>query len=241
MSWNDDIILKLQEDVLGRLSNDAYFADIPVFLQRKGDIEQEVIQALNVLNEKTGKVGSCVIVLMPELEAPEGESPGPVVEMVQSVQVITHRLFNDGENGTGKSSEQIAANVLNLLHRYIPFHLGWVMMADRRPVRPERAQDGVVSYLVVTRMTAALGRTAKVSAPQVMQAGAEVSLSTASAGAALYYTLDGTYPGPANEAATLYTVPFTPADLPAMLRVCGYLADHIPSDTVCADLEALAP
>ncbi|WP_009964074.1 chitobiase/beta-hexosaminidase C-terminal domain-containing protein [Verrucomicrobium spinosum] len=234
-TWNDDVISLLQEDVYGRLANDVFFSDIPVLLARKGLVDSDVELALSGLNEKDGKAGSCVIVLMPEVDAPEGESPGPVIEVVQSFQVIVRPLIADdtASGGVGKNAEQIGVNVLNLLHRYVPRRVGNVLTADKKPMRPLQAPvQGEVHYLVVLRLRTGLDRVRKVMEPQITP-GETITLTCGTAGAEIYWTADGSYPGPANEAATLYSGPITlPPEtvFPIDFQAVAYLEGMIPSD-----------
>lgn len=238
MSWNDTLLEDAQEDVKARLENDTFFADIPVLLQRKGDIESDVENALGVLNEKSGKCGICAVVLMPEVEAPDGELPGPELTVIQSVQIIERPIINqDALSGTGKSAERVALNVANLLHRYIAFHLGWTMMAHRKPIRPLGSEPGLVQYLVVVLFRTGLTRTNQVRQPEAAKTGSNlITLTCATYGAAIYYTTDGSYPGPANSAATLYSAPFTPASGVTLVRAGATKTGYIPSNTIAVDI-----
>lgn len=238
--WNDDMLRLLQEDVYGRINNDAFFSDVPVLLARKGLVDSDVETALGGLNEKGGKSGVCVIVLMPEVEAPEGETPGPVIEVVMSCQVVTRPLLaEDPVTGNGKDAEQIGLNIVNLLHRFIPYRVGSIMMADKKPLRPlAAAAPGEVQYLAVLRLRSGLDRVAKVLTPSVTP-GDSIILATGTPEASLWFTLDGSYPGPANANAHLYTGPFELAPettFPVEMQVVGYKTGLIPSDAVHCEI-----
>ena len=237
MSWHS-IHRDLQEDIQARLENDSYFSDITVLLQRKGNIESDVLQAISSLNEKTGKAGVCVVVMMPETEAPDGDLPGPPIEIVTGLQVIELPVVNEntGEGGTGKSAESVANVVLNLLHRYIPYLLGNVLVADAKPIRPLKSDGATVEYIVTVRMRTGLDNTAKVQTPELSEAAGVITLSCGTSGATIHYTTDGSYPGPANENATAYSVPFTPAS-GVTLRYAASKTGLIPSDTAAADID----
>ena len=238
MSWHT-IHRDLQEDVKARLENDPYFSDITVLLQRRGNIESDVMQALGTLNEKTGKLGACCVVLMPETEAPEGENlPGPPIEIVISLQVIEQTTMNEdtANGGTGKSAESIANVALNLLHRYIPYLLGNVLVADRKPIRPVQA-EGVVMYLVTLRLRTGLDNSDKVLTPQLSEGGGSITITCGTLGASIYYTTDGSYPGPANATATLYTAPFATPVAGTVIRHAASKTGLIPSDTAASEIE----
>lgn len=238
MSW-DSIHRDLQEDVKARLDNADYFSDVTVLLQRQGNIDNEVQRALSVLNEKAGKMGACVIVLMPETEAPEENLPGPPIEIVLSVQVIEVDTFNaDTDNGgTGKDAESLANHVLSLLHHYAAYLLGGILVADKKPIRPIKVDNGV-SYIVTVRLRTGLNSTNKVRTPELTNEADMITLTCATAGATIHYTLDGSYPGPMNAQAIEYTVPFAEPVAGTRIRYAASKTDLIPSDTAAALIEA---
>lgn len=239
MSWNDTLLEDGQEDVQARLQNEEFFEDVAVLLQRKGDIEQDIEVALGVLTEQGGKTGACVVVLMPEILAPESDLPGPPIIVQQSLQVIERPALNqDATTGTLKSAERIALNALNLLHRYINYSLGWTMIADRKPIRPLASEDGLVQYLVVLQWRAGITRVTQVREPEpTLNAGTnELSLACATPSSAIYYTTDGSYPGPENDQATLYSTSFTPGSGVTLVRAAAYRDGYIPSNTIAVDI-----
>nr|WP_246438234.1 chitobiase/beta-hexosaminidase C-terminal domain-containing protein [Prosthecobacter vanneervenii] len=61
----------------------------------------------------------------------------------------------------------------------------------------------------------------KVSTPTVTQEGAAIALTCTTAGASIYYTLDGTFPGSGNAAASLYTAPISLESGIHQMRVCA--------------------
>lgn len=236
MSWHN-LHRDLQDDVKGRLENHDFFSDVPVLLQRAGNIDNEVERALNCLNEKTGKMGACLIVLMPETEAPEENLPGPPIEIVISVQVYELTLVNEdtANGGTGKDAESLANVVLNLLHLYAPYHLGNVLVADRKPIRPVKI-EGAVSYLVMLRLRTGLENPQKVATPTLTEEDGLYTLTCATAGATIYYTIDGSHPGPVNEEAIEYTAPFAEPATGTLVRWVAYKSGFVPSDSGAAEV-----
>lgn len=199
-----------QEDFAARLSADSYFADISVLLQRRGVTESDIETALSVLNEKLGKIGAVVIVLKPALLSTDPDAPGPEYKVSLTVQVITQPLFNDdASTGTQKSTEAIAERVRLLLHRFTTLGGIYSFVA----MQAETVAEGKDSFSV-TFTRRACDTAERCGLPLITPdegAGSqEVTLSTATAGAAIYYTLDGSYPSSVNEEATLYTAPFAP-------------------------------
>ena len=200
-----------QDDFYGRLSADPFFADIPVLLQKKGDITSDTEIAMNTLNAKTGKRGAVVIVLQPELVMAEPDAPGPEYFIIMAVQVFVTRADNDDPNtGTGKSAELICKRIRVLMHHYGPGD-GTVYSFQRRAVDQDwQPRCGLPLIDAVPD-----------------GGNSQVTLTTATAGAAIYYTTDGSYPSSTNTAATLYAGPFVVnAGNSTLLRCAAELANY---------------
>lgn len=223
-----------QEDFAARLNGDAYFADITVLLQRRGVTEADIEQALSVLNEKIGKIGACVVVLKPGLVATDPDAPGPEYRVSLTVQVITQPLFNDdATTGTLKVTEAIAERVRVVLHRFATAG-GTYSFAAMEPAEVEAGKDSF--SVTFTRRAGDYGFTAcglPLISPDEGAVPQLVTLTTATAGASIYYTLDGTYPWSGNPAALLYAAPFNVV-APATLRAVAFKAGLIPSGAAAA-------
>lgn len=227
-----DQLLALQTSVKARLDNDAFFSDITVMLARAGVTEKDVDAATGPNKAKNGKTGACCIVTMPIYLAREGESPGPVLLTGISVQVIEARINNAlASVGTGKSAELIADNVLNLLD-LCRFYDMQTLMAAKRPLVPfETKRVDWTSYLVNFEIMRGLARTDRVANPEMSSAGGLITITCATAGASIYYTLNDTFPGSANSNAVLYSGPFNPGAA-TLARAVAYKSSYIPSDEI---------
>lgn len=243
--WNDDLLLNLQTDAFDRLRYDPYFSDVPVLLEREGLTEEDLDQENGPLNKQDGKTGACAIVMQPEVLEPNANLPGPVVKVMLMVQLIESRELNNSNIGTKKSAEAIGFNVLNLLHLYLPHHIegvGSALIPDKRPMIPVKTVNTEwVSYTVRLTLEAGLTRTGRVADPQISQDVAGViTLSCFTPDALIYWTIDGSYPAPGNDAATLYTEPFElppGTDLPVIMRLVATKADMIPSNSMAYDID----
>lgn len=198
-----------QVDFAERLKADPYFSDITLLVQRKGVTESDIDVALSVLNEKSSKIGACVVLLMPELAPVDVEVRGPLYNIRATAQVIEQPLFNLGATGTGKSAEQIAQRVRQLLHHFSNGHGNTFVFDGMEPIS---ADVGKISYGVKFIRRAGDLADSKVS-PITIQATdaaapATIALSTGTTGATIWYTTDGSYPSSENDNATEYTVPF---------------------------------
>lgn len=224
-----DPIEQDQSDFAARLAADSYFSDITILEQRKGVTENDIEVALSVLNEKATKIGAVAIVLMPELLPSEPDAPGPEYRVRATVQAITAALFNDGDDGTGKSAEAIATRVRKLLHRFSGGHGSTWAFTGMEPIA---SVDGQVSYGVAFTRLARDEDLPKTALPLLdPDEGAtptNVTITHATADS-IYYTLDGSYPSSLNEEATLYAGPVAIAAA-ATLRAVAYRAGYQPSN-----------
>ncbi|MBI3986981.1 MAG: hypothetical protein HY343_08685 [Lentisphaerae bacterium] len=102
------------------LDANAYFSDITVLLETKGDIENEIARALGVLTQKGGKIGVAVVILAPKASIKD-PAPGPILDpLTLTIAVFENVIFNTGADGTGKPALQIVELIMRLLHFKIP-------------------------------------------------------------------------------------------------------------------------
>lgn len=224
-----------QEDILARLQADDYFGNVSVLLERRGNIENDIAIALSTLNEKNFAIGAVAVVLMPSLQPGEPDAPGPEYFVEQQVQVISQALMNAADaGGTGKTAEDLAQRVRQLLHRW-ESGLGTWSFTRMEPLPGN--DPGKVSYVVTFRRTAMDEGLAKCGLPLIdPDTGAapqEVTLTTGTAGAQIWYTLDGSLPTPTNPQARRYYAAFTVAAA-ATLRAVAYKPDHAASNVAAA-------
>jgi hypothetical protein len=226
-----------QEDFFGRVLASPDLAEVATLLQRKGVTQSDIDTALSVLNERSGKIGACIVVLMPSLVSQSPNSPGPLYNIRMTVQVIEQPLFNLGDTGTGLSAEQIAQHLRVLFHLFANGHGGTYVFDGMEPIA---VADGQISYGVSFARKAGDGSAAKVATPEIAAdagtAPANITLTCATAGASIYYTTDGSsYPSSANANATLYTVPFAQATA-ATIRAVAEKSGLLPSNVRQLDL-----
>ncbi len=214
-----------QADFVARLEDDAYFVDIGVYELRPRanltatQIVGNIERALNNLVKKGGKAGAAVTVLMPTMNVPEANTTGPNCEERITVRVQESPLVNmNPATGTGKSAEDIALYVLQMFHLWASGTGTWV--ADTDALTPSVEFDPKVTYDVSFRRLVKLQTRAKAAQPLITpDTGTTPRVVTiaAAAGAAIYYTLDGTLPTAAT--GTLYTAPITVEDAATLRAV----------------------
>lgn len=228
-----------QADFFGRLAAAPYFADVGLYLLRPRanasatQIAQGIESALNCLTRKNGKGGAAVTVLMPLLQGRDPNVSSPQFDASITLRVQELPLTNmNPATGTLKSAESIALEVAKLCHH---FRSGggqiWTMAAGG--IQPNLEFDPKVTYdVTLTRLmpVQAPAKVARVGITVGTGSGdAELSLATATAGAAIHYTLDGSYPVPGEAGTTLYAGPFT-APAGTVVRAAASKAEMQQSD-----------
>jgi hypothetical protein len=207
----DSILDDLQADAFARLESEDFFSDIVILEQRRGVLASEVETALTTLNQQSGKkIGACVIVQMAEIESGGGQGRRPDNAAILRIEVVTLPLINDSTDGTQKQAARIALNVRDSLHLYFSGLTRTTLHEAPRPITPvEEPEEGEVSYIVTMHADFSTGRRQKVATPSGSAADGELTLACATEDATIYVTTDGSYPGPANESAEIYTTPIT--------------------------------
>jgi hypothetical protein len=230
------LLERLQTDIGDRLNSLAYFADVTVYVLRpRVDctvpmLQQRINAAIKGLVSKGGKAGVCVFVAMPTAETPRQNVPGPEFSVSVVCQVVEKPVVNMGTGGTGKSAEEIALEVAQALHHWRPsssdggargFSTLYAAQQAIVPVKVEDEAEDVLRINVTLEARLGLGRPSSVADVTISGTSAAVTLTCATAGAAIYYTTDESFPWLGNTAATLYSAPFavTAGDT---VRAAGY-------------------
>jgi hypothetical protein len=205
----DTMLETLQADVVAVLKNCPDLADANVMAEDDGDLEKKVLRKLGTLTTgETGKPGLVCVVALPEVTEAESNLPGPPVSVTIDIRIIEQPTINRGTAGTGIRSSVGALRVLGALHLRSMGHCALYAGADA--VKPVQVEGGYMRHDV--KLSMRYGgiqppeKPAGVGAVYDDQAGT-LTLSCGTAGAAIWYTTDGSYPTPDN--GTLYTVPIT--------------------------------
>lgn len=232
-------------DLHARADADPYFADIGLYVMRPrleangevkesasfATIQQQVNNALACLLRKGGKGGAAVLFLMPAADADKPNVSGPQLKLTYTIRVQEDPIANFGPHGTRKTAEEIALHVLQLFH-LVRLNGGNCLSADPdalTPIEPTRETAGLVTYNVRLTQLAPLAPPRQVAMPLIAVAEGLVTLTCATGGARIFYTVDGSYPSAVNPAATLYAAPFA-APTSALLRAAAEVAGSPQSD-----------
>lgn len=246
----EDHIQNLQDDIYFHLLGDAELAGVSIFRRRtplakdeNGDpvvgstvmIDDELDRVLAGISERGGKQGAAIIVMLPDVALESIQNAALPMRLKAKVRTVENQLFNEGSSGTGLSSSVLALHLLQVLNRRA-FRGGNPLRLDRDKPVEEVALPGFIVHEVNLEWSQTLEAIAKVATPAIAEAAGEITLSCATSGATIYYTLDGSFPGSGNGDAQTYSAPFTPDAGTYVLRVAAEKTDLQPSDDVLADL-----
>lgn len=234
-----DHLLQTQNDLCAYLGLDPELADVAIIPQRSapgeegGSVHDVIEDALAGLKQKNGKAGLVVIVLMPDVAPQDENLPGPQMEMTCTVRVVENRIVNESASGTGLSAPLVALHLARVLHHWCPDGTHVLRPASKfiEDVSVPEREAHEVRFL----LRLPLAPLARVSRPLITGepdgGGVRITLSCATSGAAIHYSLDGSFP----VAGTLYDEPFT-LTAPARLRVIATAAGKLPSSVAEAEI-----
>jgi hypothetical protein len=232
----DDYIQQLHDDVWGALSSDPGFLFVPVYQSRtpltldsegnpvlgqSQQIEEMIKSALAGLEQKNGKAGLACVVMMPDVKGESVNSAAPAMQLIIKVRLIENRLTNEGVGGTGITASKLALHVVQVLNRRAfrggnPLYCDLKNMVQEIPLPDdERAHECAFIQNITPDALP------KVATPTISAVGTLITLACTTAGAAIYYTLDGGYPGSGGISGQLYTAPLTLAAGMHRLRIAA--------------------
>lgn len=244
----EDILQITQDDVWGLLTNDPALFYVPVFRSRtpldkdeagepivgqSAMIEEQIEQALGGLSEKNGKSGIVCIVMMPDAQ-PVGERDSLDITII--VRVIEDRLINEGSTGTGISASRLMLHLKQLLSRRALRGSYSLSPSERSAMEEIPLPDDRKAHELRMVMTRSLLPLPKVARPVVAIDTRVMTLTCATAGAELWWSANGDWPGPANALSWLYELPVTLTAEITEVRVVAYEPTMQPSDDVIETL-----
>ena len=235
-----DVIDRLPFELQARLEADEFFDDIPVVVAEEGDVAMMIAKKQAVVTEKSGRVGVAVIVLqiLADDDYPE-VGLGPMT-LRPAFQVVENVELNKGANGTQKSARRVARRIRDVIKT---LSLGGIV-TEFKPDKPA---------IEPVELAAELGKTVRayqvnfvtyesddepagqVDPPQFAAVDGptpQVEITCATAGAAIWYSLDGSYPAPGRPGASLYTAPLDIPEAGLTVRAACYQAGLIASQVL---------
>ena len=215
------ILMSIQQEVADCLLADPFFATIPILVEQPRDLSYE-------LEASVAAAGTYGVVLVPQAVVSAPTAPGPIFDPVE----IAVRIRENVPVSTGPHALEVAETALALLHLYRPTTFHEVFIAAPVALRLVK-EPNVVTYEIQVRTQASASyAVAQLDAPTIESAGTDspqtVTLASDQAGAAVFYTLDGSQPAPRGPTSILYTEPFVVA-APSLLRTRAWLAGFVGS------------
>jgi hypothetical protein len=155
-----------------------------------------------------GRSGCGALVEMPSYEVVHENISGPPGLITASVLVLEEPNLNFApETGTQMSAEEVAKFIADSTHQWVIGGSG-IFTAVRKTIEPADEYPGLVGYRTKLHMQAPRNLLTRCAPVTVTEVALNVTLASATEGAAIYYTLDESFPGPANEEAVLYAEAF---------------------------------
>ena len=228
-----DIIDRLPFELAAVLVSDPFFVDIPIVMAEAGNIRLEMERKQAVISEKCGKRGAAVVI--PQLVADDpylNLQFGPMKFFPQA-QVIENVELNNDDNGTKKSHRKIArrirdswknAGLVGLVQNFAPAK-PCIEPVDMKDVS-DNIKGSAVNFecLEISKEDFVL-----IQMPQFAGEGtSQLSITCATPGAQIWFTLDDSFPYPGDEnafpgsTAQLYMDPI-PITGPVIVRARAYL------------------
>lgn len=250
---SDRCLIDIQADIVDRLLGDDFFATIPVFTSETGNLESEINSSLGLSSGRGGKAGALVLVQQP---IGVDEMPGVTfgaMDLEFNILVLEDPKVNRDENiGTLHPALEIVRRIIRVLKMA---HLGGgndggaarLLRIGSPAFNPYAVVIGnddigfVVPIAYQIKLFCAEADSdvyTKVSRPTISSTASTVpstvTLAVPTSGAAIYFSLDGSYPRPGGSGSVLYA---SPINLVAActLRSAAYKTGSIPSDVVAAD------
>ena len=215
------ILTTIQQEVADCLLADPFFATIPILVEQPRDVSYE-------LQTSVVAAGTYGVVLVPQALVSAPTAPGPFFDPVE----IAVRFCENVPVSSGPHALEVAETALALLHLFRPTTINEVIIAAPTALKAVK-EPNVVAYEIQVRTQAGASYAVpQLDAPEISSVGSglpqTVTLSSDQAGAAIFYTLDGSQPAPRGPTSILYTVPFVIAT-PSLLRTRAWLAGFVAS------------
>lgn len=207
----------LQSFIAGRLQSVAYFGDIAVAAPRlylegtkittPKTINDKLDQVLNGLEKVNNKIGASVRVLQPVFNVEKKNLPGPQGRLIVPVLCQVHPIYNFSASGTGKYDLSIAIEVVRALHGFRVPAFAWSLYADGDTINSyfDDEKKFMTSEVMVHTISQIQPRTDVAKPVIAVDNDSSATITCATSGASIYYTLDGvSYPRNGETNATPY-------------------------------------
>ena len=197
---NTDIIDRLPLELGNILTTDAFFANIPIVVAEKGNIAAEYARAQAVITEASGKRGVAVIVLQVVADDMSNNLQfGPMI-LKPAFQVVENVELNNDPSGIGLSARKVARKIRDVIKTQNLIGLVSNMTTGKPCIEPVEIKDldtSTISYQVNFEcLEVGLEQMTAVQMPVIAMGTnpPQFTLTSATPGAQIWYTLDDTFP-----------------------------------------------
>jgi len=215
------ILTSIQQEVADCLLADPFFASIPILVEQPRDVSYE-------LQASVAAAGTWGVVLVPQALVNAPTAPGPYFDPVE----IAVRFRENVPVSEGPHALEVAETALALLHLFRPTTFNEVLIAAPTALKAVKEPDVVAYDIYIRTQAGASYAIPQLDAPSISSTGSvspvTVAISSDQAGAAVFYTLDGSQPAPRGPTSFLYTSPFV-VGAPSLLRTRAWLAGFVAS------------
>jgi hypothetical protein len=197
-----------QDHLLAKLLSEPLLNSVAIVSFRKQILVDVAKRVAPHLAGRNGKVGSGILINLPAADPTDDDIGG--AQMTANLALDILNMDNVAlplSNGSGLTAEEIVVSVWLILHQWLNQAIGsgnWFVSG----FDPIEDQKGAYGYRLILTVRFAADEPAKCANVTSGVASGYCTLNCATAGATIYYTLDGSFPGPGNAAALVYAAPF---------------------------------
>lgn len=230
------MLQQLKFEIRDTLLADPYFGDapgIPVLDERRKELDSDIDIAL-------AKIGICVVIVIVRASVTEpfkglngtGSNRGPFYkDIVIICRVFELPILNEqnNEDGTGKTALETAQTIHGVLNGFRPFNDGCSLVAEDIVLAddPDRSAYDVL----FTHAGGIAYPKLQVALPSISVVAGEATITTATAGASIFYSITDAEPSP--RSGILYTAPFAVGS-GVTIKTRAYLAGYLTSKQASA-------
>lgn len=210
-------ILQLETEFKERLESIPFFATLEVLTEPRKNLIAEI-------NARVARLGT---VIVPKATGADDNHPNVTGVYFDEIRISVAVFQNPILMGSAANAWEIAEEIHKAYKNWTPASL----VNQVNPVRPgiEPIPDALLNVLSCNFMARGgfVGELSRVATP-VIGNTSPVTITCATAGAAIFYTTDNSNPQPRN--GTLYTVPFTAPTSGHKIKARAFLAGYLNSE-----------
>ena len=188
-------------------------------------LKEEVDVEAALLAGRNGKVGTLAVVEMPEPENSQSNVQGVLEDQRFNVMVVEQVDINMATGGTGIFAEEICQRIKDALHLWADDQYGTIKVAGKTTFVRDSGFDGCMVYRIPFILPKAKSyQSARCGTVTITNNSGTVTMSCPTAGAAIFYTLNGTSPcnpNGGNADSQLYSFPF-PVATGTLVRAAAF-------------------